>query len=47
MDNRGARVDPTMAYGGTVEMFAAVGFEMASPTTSVINGFERVVMTHR
>lgn len=47
VDNGEARVDPTMAYVGTVGMFAAAGFEIASPTTSVINGFERVIMTHR
>ncbi|MDR2256539.1 MAG: GNAT family N-acetyltransferase [Arthrobacter sp.] len=43
--NGEGRVDTTMAYVGTESMFAAAGFVVASPTTSVLNGFERVIMT--
>jgi GNAT superfamily N-acetyltransferase len=44
VDNRGAKVDLTMAYVGTVGLFEAAGFEKAADTTSVINGFPRVLM---
>lgn len=44
VDNRGAKVDPTMAYVGTRALFERAGFVHASDTSSVINGFPRVVM---
>lgn len=44
VDNKGEKVDPTMAYVGTRGLFERAGFEMASPTTSVLNGFPRVLM---
>jgi hypothetical protein len=33
-----------MAYVGTRHMFEDAGFTLASPTTSVLNGFPRVLM---
>ncbi len=44
VDNAGERVDLTMAYVGTRHMFEDAGFTLASPTTSVLNGFPRVLM---
>ena len=44
VDNKGARVDLTMAYVGTVSLFQRAGFTKASDTDSVLNGFPRVVM---
>lgn len=44
VDNRGDKVDPTMAYVGTMELFERAGFTKAADTTSVINGFPRVLM---
>jgi len=44
VDNQGERVDLTMAYVGTVAMFERAGFERAGDTTSVINGFPRIIM---
>lgn len=44
LDNGGKRVDLTMAYVGTVGTFERAGFTRASDTTSVLNGFPRVVM---
>ena len=44
VDNKGARVDLTMAYVGTVSLFERAGFTKASDTDSVLNGFPRVVM---
>ncbi|MDF3285129.1 MULTISPECIES: GNAT family N-acetyltransferase [unclassified Gordonia (in: high G+C Gram-positive bacteria)] len=44
VDNRGARVDLTMAYVGTRAMFETAGFVKASDTTSVLNGFPRIIM---
>lgn len=44
VDSNGARVDLTMAYVGTVEMFEQAGFERAGETTSVLDGFPRVIM---
>ena len=44
VDNRGERVDLTMAYVGTRALFEAAGFEKASDTTSVISGHPRVIM---
>jgi GNAT superfamily N-acetyltransferase len=44
VDNRGGRVDLTMAYVGTVSLFQRAGFTKAADTTSVLNGFPRVLM---
>ncbi|WP_244246808.1 GNAT family N-acetyltransferase [Nocardioides euryhalodurans] len=44
VDNRGEKVDLTMAYVGTRAVFEAAGFTLASPTDAVSGGFPRVVM---
>lgn len=44
VDNRGARVDLTMAYVGTVGLFETAGFVRVAETTSVLDGFPRVLM---
>lgn len=44
VDNRGAKVDPTMAYVGTRTLFEAAGFTKAADTKSVVDGFPRVLM---
>ena len=44
VDNEGAKVDLTMAYVGTRKLFEAAGLTKASDTTSVLNGFPRVIM---
>lgn len=44
VDNRGEKVDLTMAYVGTKALFEAAGFEQAAETTSTLAGFPRVVM---
>lgn len=44
VDNRGAKVDLTMAYVGTRALFERAGFTKASDTESVLNGFPRVLM---
>lgn len=44
LDNRGAKVDLTMAYAGIRKSFEAAGFAHAADTTSVLNGFPRVIM---
>lgn len=44
VDNRGERVDLTMAYVGTRRLFEQSGFILASETTSVSGGFPRVLM---
>ena len=44
VDNGDSRVDLTMAYVGTRAMFARAGFVEASGTTSVLNGFPRILM---
>jgi GNAT superfamily N-acetyltransferase len=44
VDNRGARVDLTMAYVGTRALFEGCGFTKAADTRSVLDGFPRVVM---
>ena len=44
VDNRGAKVDLTMAYVGTRALFEKAGFEQAAETDSVLNGFPRVLM---
>lgn len=44
VDNQGAHVDLTMAYVGTRALFEKAGFRKAAETTSVIDGFPRVLM---
>ncbi|UOE44105.1 GNAT family N-acetyltransferase [Agromyces larvae] len=44
VDNRGAKVDLTMAYVGTRSLFERAGFTEAAVSGSVINGFPRLVM---
>lgn len=44
VDNRGEKVDLTMAYVGTRRLFQKAGFRKAADTTSVLNGFPRVLM---
>ena len=44
VDNGGHKVDLTMAYVGTRKLFEAAGFTKAADTTSVLNGFPRVLM---
>lgn len=44
VDNQGERVDLTMAYVGTRGLFEKAGFTKAADTSSVLNGFPRVVM---
>jgi GNAT superfamily N-acetyltransferase len=43
-DNRGEKVDLTMAYVGTRALFEAAGFTHAADTEAVSGGFPRVVM---
>jgi GNAT superfamily N-acetyltransferase len=44
VDNRGEKVDPTMAYVGTRALFEKAGFRKVSETSSVLSGFPRVLM---
>ncbi|GAA1932646.1 GNAT family N-acetyltransferase [Microbacterium aoyamense] len=44
VDNRGEKVDLTMAYVGTKAGFRKAGFRKAADTESVLNGFPRVLM---
>ena len=44
VDNEGRKVDLTMAYVGTRALFERAGFTKAADTSSVINGFPRVLM---
>ena len=44
VDNRGERVDLTMAYVGLRAQFERAGFVLAASTTAVSGGFPRVVM---
>lgn len=44
VDNRGEKVDLTMAYVGTRALFEKAGFRLAAETRSVLNGFPRVLM---
>ena len=44
MDNRGEKVDVTMAYVGTRALFEKAGFNLASNTAWVVGGFRRVLM---
>lgn len=44
VDNRGAKVDLTMAFVGTRALFEGAGFAKAADTTAVAGGFPRVLM---
>jgi GNAT superfamily N-acetyltransferase len=44
VDNKGMKVDLTMAYVGTRALFERAGFTKAADTTSVSGGFPRVLM---
>jgi GNAT superfamily N-acetyltransferase len=44
VDNRGEKVDLTMAYVGTRGVFERAGFVLAARTDAVSGGFPRVVM---
>jgi GNAT superfamily N-acetyltransferase len=44
VDNKGKRVDLTMAYVGTRKLFEDAGFTKAADTDSVSGGIPRVVM---
>lgn len=44
VDNKGEKVDLTMAFVGTRGLFERAGFEKAASTDSVLNGFPRVLM---
>jgi GNAT superfamily N-acetyltransferase len=44
VDNRGERVDLTMAYVGTRALFERAGFRKVADTTSVLDGYPRVLM---
>ena len=44
VDNRGEKVDLTMAYVGTRKLFEDAGFTKAADTRSVAGGFQRVLM---
>ncbi|UWF76765.1 MULTISPECIES: GNAT family N-acetyltransferase [Microbacterium] len=44
VDNRGEKVDLTMAYVGTRALFERAGFVKAADTGSVLSGFPRVLM---
>lgn len=44
VDNRGEKVNLTMAYVGTRTLFESAGFEKAARTGSVLDGFPRVLM---
>jgi GNAT superfamily N-acetyltransferase len=44
VDNKGERVNLTMAYVGTRALFESAGFRKAADTESVLDGFPRVLM---
>ena len=44
MDNKGEKVDSTMAYVGTRAVFEQAGFTKTADTQSVSGGFPRVLM---
>ena len=44
VDNRGKKVDLTMAYVGTRKLFEDAGFTKAADTSAVSGGFPRVLM---
>jgi GNAT superfamily N-acetyltransferase len=44
LDNKGAKIDLTMAYVGTMSLFEQAEFTKASDTDSVLDGFPRALM---
>lgn len=44
VDNRGEKVDLTMAYVGTRQVFERAGFRKAADTDAISGGFPRVLM---
>ncbi|MCR2816961.1 GNAT family N-acetyltransferase [Microbacterium jiangjiandongii] len=44
VDNRGEKVDQTMAYVGTRRLFEQAGFRKAADTDAIAGGFPRVLM---
>src|SRR5690606_41481082 len=44
LDNRGEKVDLTMAYVGTRSLFEQAGFTKVAETDSVLDGFPRVLL---
>ena len=44
LDNKGKKIDLTMAYVGTRRLFEKAGFRKAAATDSVLDGFPRVLM---
>lgn len=44
LDNRGGKVDATMAYVETRGLFERAGFEKVADTSSVLNGFPRILV---
>jgi GNAT superfamily N-acetyltransferase len=44
LDNKGRKIDLTMAYVGTRKLFEKAGFTKEASTDSVLNGFPRVLM---
>ena len=44
VDNRGEKIDLTMAYVGTRKLFEGAGFTKAADTDAVSGGFPRVLM---
>ncbi len=44
LDNRGEKINPTMAYVGTRALFEEAGFRKVADTSSVLDGFPRVLM---
>jgi hypothetical protein len=44
VDNRGRKVDLTMAYVGTRALFERAGFTKAADTQAVSGGLPRVIM---
>jgi GNAT superfamily N-acetyltransferase len=44
VDNHGLKVDLTMAYVGTRALFEKAGFRKVADTSSVLDGFARVLM---
>jgi GNAT superfamily N-acetyltransferase len=44
LDNEGEKINTTMAYVGTRRLFEQAGFTKVADTTSVLDGFPRVVM---
>ena len=44
LDNKGEKIDLTMAYVGTRTLFEKAGFTKAADSDSVLSGFPRVLM---